>query len=166
MVNIVFFCFQIRNSISAEYRHSILILYFVQSALSFIIIALSFKKTYGVKFSYHASILLILRLNIRWLDFENSRETRLERFKYMLLYQSTGVYFILGSLPFLYANIKYNKFVILLLFISSATCLAFGANEKGKDFQLNFIFWSSLCMFIGYTPMLLKYIPNFYDILS
>ena len=48
--------------------------YMLFTCVSYIIIWLSYKPKYGVKFSVYSFVLLILRLNIRLLDFEFTKE--------------------------------------------------------------------------------------------
>ena len=48
----------------------------VKMVITFIIyaiFAISFKKNYGVKYSYYSLIILIIRAEVRLLDFENTK---------------------------------------------------------------------------------------------
>ena len=72
ILNIGLLAFQIKVQIEGKIKSQVNTLYMAISFINFLIIALSFKKTYGVKFSYYATILSLLRLALRWLDLENS----------------------------------------------------------------------------------------------
>ena len=72
---LVHFCFDIETIINPiENERIINVIYLVIECISFAIIALSFKKEYGVKLSYISIIITLIRIPLRWLDFENTRK--------------------------------------------------------------------------------------------
>ena len=49
------------------------LVYMIFTMTAYFIFLLSFRKDYGVKFSYYAIIILIIRQTARLLDFENTK---------------------------------------------------------------------------------------------
>ena len=50
------------------------IVYLIISLICYAILALSYKKDYGVKFSYYAVVIIILKGTVPLLDFENAND--------------------------------------------------------------------------------------------
>ena len=47
------------------------IVYMIVSFINFTILALSFRKEYGIKFSYYAIVITLIRITFPVMDFEN-----------------------------------------------------------------------------------------------
>ena len=76
MANIFFLVIQLKQVVFPDENSNqqrINIAYTVITFLIFINLALSFRKEYGIKFSYLSIIALLIRVPIRLLDFENMR---------------------------------------------------------------------------------------------
>lgn len=168
VVNVVLLGFQIFNSFDPKqsYRKNVNIVFYLVSIINFVIIALSYKKSYGVKFSYYATIIMLIRLAFRWLDVENSKKV-FDPFEYksMLITQATAVYFIIGNLSFLYANISQNKIILPLIYMFVSICLFVGINDTDQYKVIVSHFASHFCTFVAYTFLLGKYITSYYDII-
>ena len=75
-LNVANLLYQIQNIINPKEDSDqvvINIIYTLISLIIFVIIYLSNKEKYGIKFSYYSLILIILRNVIRLLDFENTQ---------------------------------------------------------------------------------------------
>ena len=63
----------ISPSVPDSSERQINIIYMCFTIVNFVILYLSFKQKYGLQISYYASMCLLFRMPVRWLDFENTR---------------------------------------------------------------------------------------------
>ena len=95
-----------------------------------IILVLSFKERYGVSFSYYSIILLLIRQNVRLLDFEQTRAnmTPLEWSSYLVTFVAMNASFI-PIISIMFGNLRWNKLSMCLIFYFSAVCTYVGLHD-------------------------------------
>ena len=140
--------------------------YSLISVVQIFIIGLSFTEKFGVKFSYYGLILLMCRCIFRWFDIDETKKnwTHYEWIS-MVIFQSSGMFFILGLAPFMYANVKTNKFILPLVYIFATISIVFAINDENhfKIYCHHFVF--HIFIFLFFLYFINNKMPEFYALL-
>ena len=119
----------------------------VVSFIIFGLLAITYRKDYGPKYSYFTIILLFVRQAVRLLDFEKTKHNMEGNDWHVFLVLQSA--FILNSLPLMtimFNNQKYNKLIIIIFFAFSCACISVGMS-KSPD--------------IEFDKTIFEYIPGF-----
>ena len=103
------------------------IIYTIVSLISYIILALSFRKEYGVSFSYYSIIIILLRQAFRFLDLEDTKGKMSDtNWNFVLLWQIVNNCSQIAVLSIMFSNNKYNKIVLSLCSVITIVCGCYG----------------------------------------
>ena len=115
------------NPIEGSDQLIVNILYTLLSLIIFVIIYLSYKEKYGIKFCYHSLILIIFRNIFRLLDFENTK-TFMSGFGWrrLCVFQASINCSMISITAICFANVKYNGIVMITCAIFTYICTCYG----------------------------------------
>ena len=114
------------NSYQFQYN----IFYMVLSIIVYVIISFSYKKDYGVRFSYYALIIILFRLAFRLLDFEKTK-VGMEGivWEFTLVNYVSFIYFWIAIIAIMFANYKYNKIMMAICLVFTQVCFCVGISS-------------------------------------
>ena len=136
--------------------------YMLFSTIIFMIYGLSFKEKYGVKFSYLANIMLLVRNSIRGLDLEQAKKDLGDNNWLGLLLGQTLIVtsgFVITSI--LFGNIKHNKKYLVVTSLFAYSCLAYGiTKDSGTYFTVGmFVLAFSEILLFSFIWLIGRHIP-------
>ena len=107
------------------------------SILNYLLIYLSFKKNYGIVYSYSVNVYFHWRFSILMLDIENVRVQYDESEWLIKVMGMTSIlFYCVGVNFFVYANIKYNRIMMPLSLCFVLICCSIGVSYVVKTLNL------------------------------
>ena len=87
-------------------------------------------------------------------------------FKSMLIAHSAGIYFLLGVMSFLFANIEYNYIILPIVYVVLSINLNFGINQNSEIIIIPHHIMFYIVVTIFYVYYLGIMMPDFLNIIS
>ena len=166
--NLMIQIYSIYDPVKGSNQRLVNIVYSVFTIIAFIILGLSLRKSYGVKYSYGATIIIILRQSFRLLDFEDTKDKMDPIDWNYLVVMQTGISFsIIVVNTFMFNNVKYNRIIMFVLHLYCISCAAYtclgNSNLKKNHLIVKFIPVELACLFYLYQTG--KNIPFVLDLI-
>ena len=139
------------------------IIYTIISLVSYVILALSFKKEYGESFSYYSIIIILLRQAFRFLDLEDTKGKMSDtNWNFVLLWQITNNCSQIAILSIMFSNYKYNKVVLSLCLVLTVVCGCYGQTSSPgiKENQIMLMYIPIFLLFVVVINKLGHHFPD------
>ena len=148
----------IENSKQVTYN----IFYMILTFIVFIVIGLSYKQNYGVRFSYYALIITLLRASFRLLDLEQTRdELKGIVWEFTLISYTSFNYFWIAIISIMFANYKYNKLMMILCLSFTIVCNCVGISSNNmEDNKIMMYYIPFYILQLVYVMYLGRHIPD------
>lgn len=108
----------------------------VFTVIAYAILILSFRKKYGVTFSYYGIVIVIIRQTARLLDLENTKSLmKRPDWDAMFVFQVAINCIMISTMTIMFQNYKHNKKVVICCLIQTIICVSVGI-ASGQEFNI------------------------------
>lgn len=145
-------------------QYTVNCIYMAFTIICFIIQALSYRKSFGVKFCYYSIIIIMIRQAVRILDFEKTKFTMsTHEWTHLVVMNLLQNALYIPIVSIMFANKKYNKLFMSFCIIFTVMCALMGIKQT-KDLILSKREIYSLPIHLGYL-IIIYYIGRHFPVL-